>query len=79
MSARSFVLWTIGEVQTFLCVIVEEEVQRELDCEKREGVSASVSQRTAVRGFGRTSEQCRTKAQERLPKDQGPQQPERRK
>ncbi|CAM4287397.1 unnamed protein product [Leuciscus chuanchicus] len=63
MSPRSITLpWSTQEVQTFLGIIGEERVQRELDgMVRNEKVFQHVSERMAVEGYQRTSEQCRIK------------------
>nr|XP_040033518.1 zinc finger and SCAN domain-containing protein 29-like [Gasterosteus aculeatus aculeatus] len=63
MSPRSVTLpRSIPEVQTFLGIIGEERVQRELDgMVRNEKVFQDVSERMAVEGYQRTSEQCRFK------------------
>ena len=46
----------------FLCILGEEEVQRELDgAVQNEKVFQLVSERMAVAGFTKTTEQCRQK------------------
>ncbi|XP_077096747.1 zinc finger and SCAN domain-containing protein 29-like [Siphateles boraxobius] len=64
MSPRSLTLpWSTQEVQTFLGIIGEERVQRELDgMVRNEKVFQHVSERMAAEGFQRTSEQCRIKS-----------------
>jgi hypothetical protein len=54
--------WLTQEVQTFLGIIGEERVQRELDgMVRNEKVFKHVSERMAAEGFQRTPEQCRVK------------------
>ncbi|KAK9952770.1 hypothetical protein ABG768_018577 [Culter alburnus] len=61
MSVRSEA-WSTQEVQTFLGIISEERVQRELDgMVRNEKVFQYVSERMAEEGFQRTPEQCRVK------------------
>ncbi|XP_028426640.1 uncharacterized protein LOC114550216 isoform X2 [Perca flavescens] len=63
MWARHTVPWTVNEVQTFLGIMGEEEIQRELDGSARnKAVFQLVSRRMAAHGFHRTSEQCRIKS-----------------
>ncbi|XP_037312501.2 zinc finger protein with KRAB and SCAN domains 2-like [Pungitius pungitius] len=62
MPPRSVLPWSTQEVQTFLGIIGEERVQRELDgMVRNEKVFQHVSERLAVEGYQRTSEQCRIK------------------
>ncbi|XP_039647548.1 uncharacterized protein LOC120553322 isoform X2 [Perca fluviatilis] len=63
MWARHTVPWTVNEVQTFLGIMGEEEIQQELDGSARnKAVFQLVSRRMAAHGFHRTSEQCRIKS-----------------
>ncbi|XP_034718800.1 uncharacterized protein LOC117938369 isoform X4 [Etheostoma cragini] len=63
MWARHTLPWTVSEVQTFLSIMGEEEIQQELDSSARnKQVFQLVSQRMAAHGFHRTSEQCRIKS-----------------
>ncbi|XP_074545456.1 uncharacterized protein LOC141804743 [Halichoeres trimaculatus] len=62
MTGRLNVPWTTAEVQTFLGIIGEEAVQRELDgAVRNEKVFRLVSERMAVEGYTRTPDQCRSK------------------
>ncbi|KAK0149543.1 Zinc finger and SCAN domain-containing protein 29 [Merluccius polli] len=62
MTNKSLVLWSTQEVQTFLGIIGDAQIQRELDGSVRnEKVFQSVSQRMASLGYQRTSDQCRIK------------------
>jgi hypothetical protein len=50
-------------VETFLCILGEEEVQRELDgAVRNEKVFQLVSDRMVVFGFMKTTEQCHQKS-----------------
>ncbi|XP_031169261.1 uncharacterized protein LOC116060041 isoform X4 [Sander lucioperca] len=63
MWARHTVPWTVNEVQTFLSIMGEEEIQRELDgAARNKTVFQLVSRRMAAHGFHRTYEQCRIKS-----------------
>ncbi|XP_008322445.1 zinc finger and SCAN domain-containing protein 20-like isoform X2 [Cynoglossus semilaevis] len=54
--------WSYSEVQTFLQIIGDEEVQRSLYGAVRNGkVFRQVSERMAARGFYRSPDQCRIK------------------
>ncbi|XP_061570714.1 uncharacterized protein LOC133424242 isoform X2 [Cololabis saira] len=62
MAARTHDNWTDPEVQTFLAIIGERDVQTELDATTRnERVFRLVSERMAAQGFRRTVQQCRIK------------------
>nr|XP_015826616.2 uncharacterized protein LOC107393005 [Nothobranchius furzeri] len=54
--------WSSAELQTFLTIMGDSNIQAELDGMRRnEKVFKEVSQRMAAEGFQRTSEQCRAK------------------
>nr|XP_054594944.1 zinc finger and SCAN domain-containing protein 29-like isoform X2 [Nothobranchius furzeri] len=54
--------WSNAELQTFLTIIGDSNIQAELDgMIRNEKVFKEVSQRMAAEGFQRTSEQCRAK------------------
>jgi len=54
--------WSNEEVQTFLCVVAEEKIQRELDgATRNEKVYKEVSERLSKLGYNRTFRQCREK------------------
>ncbi|CAM4568616.1 unnamed protein product [Leuciscus chuanchicus] len=64
MSARSITLsWSTQEVQTFLGIVSEERVQKELSgMVRNKKVFQHVSERMAAEGFQRTFEWCRIKS-----------------
>ncbi|XP_077080711.1 zinc finger and SCAN domain-containing protein 29-like [Siphateles boraxobius] len=54
--------WSVDEVQTFLSLVAEERIQRELDGAKRnEKVFQEVAQLLSAHGYYRTYKQCRDK------------------
>lgn len=54
--------WTVDEVHTFLCLVAEEKIQRELDgATRNERVFREVAQLLAAHGYHRTYQQCREK------------------
>ncbi|CAM4491202.1 unnamed protein product [Leuciscus chuanchicus] len=54
--------WSVDEVQTFLSLVGEERIQRELDGATRNGkVFQEVAQLLAAHGYHRTYKQCRDK------------------
>ena len=56
-------VWTNREVETFLCILGEEDVQRDLDgAARNEKVFQLVSQKLLDAGFEKNTEQCRQKS-----------------
>uniref|UniRef100_A0A8C2H5W4 Myb/SANT-like DNA-binding domain-containing protein n=1 Tax=Cyprinus carpio TaxID=7962 RepID=A0A8C2H5W4_CYPCA len=54
--------WSVDEVQTFLSLVAEERIQRELDgATRNEKVFQEVAQLLAAHGYHRTYKQCRDK------------------
>uniref|UniRef100_A0A8C6SVU2 Myb/SANT-like DNA-binding domain-containing protein n=1 Tax=Neogobius melanostomus TaxID=47308 RepID=A0A8C6SVU2_9GOBI len=54
--------WSISEVQTFICVVGDEKIQRELDgATRNERIFQELAERMAEFGYTRTSTQCREK------------------
>ncbi|CAK6982585.1 hypothetical protein cypCar_00037521 [Scomber scombrus] len=54
--------WSFDEVQTFLCVVAEERIQRELNGATRNArVYQEVAQLLAAHGYHRSMKQCREK------------------
>ena len=54
--------WLIEEVQTFLCLVADERIQRQLDgATRKEKVYQEVSELLAAHGYQRTFQQCREK------------------
>ncbi|XP_046902803.1 uncharacterized protein LOC124485312 isoform X2 [Hypomesus transpacificus] len=54
--------WSIGEVRTFLCLIADERIQRELEgATRNQKVYQEVSELLIVHGYQRTFQQCRVK------------------
>ncbi|KAK7143942.1 hypothetical protein R3I93_014949 [Phoxinus phoxinus] len=62
MATRKNTPWSNEEVQTFLCLVAEDRIQRELDGAKRnEKVYQEVSELLSTHGYNRTFQQCREK------------------
>jgi hypothetical protein len=60
--SRKTLAWANKEVETFLCILGEEDVQRELDgAVRNEKVFQLVSGRMAIAGYEKNTEQCRQK------------------
>ncbi|KAK0146562.1 Zinc finger protein with KRAB and SCAN domains 2 [Merluccius polli] len=54
--------WSVEEVQTFLSLVAEERIQRELDGTTRnEKIYQEIAQLMATHGYHRTLQQCRDK------------------
>jgi hypothetical protein len=54
--------WSVDEVQTFLSLVAEERIQREIDgATRNEKVFQEVAQLLAAHGYHRTYKQCRDK------------------
>ncbi|XP_067099897.1 uncharacterized protein [Osmerus mordax] len=54
--------WSIGEVRTFLCLIADERIQRELEgATRNQKVYQEVSELLVAHGYQRTFKQCREK------------------
>ena len=70
--------WSVDEVQTFLSLVAEERIQRELDgATRNEKVFQEVAQLLAAHGYHRTYKQCRDKLKKlKLPSHKGSQRPE---
>ncbi|XP_030233463.1 zinc finger protein with KRAB and SCAN domains 2 [Gadus morhua] len=61
--SRKGMVWTNREVETFLCILGEEDVQRDLDgAARNEKVFQLVSQKLLDAGFEKNTEQCRQKS-----------------
>ncbi|XP_029902354.1 zinc finger and SCAN domain-containing protein 20-like [Myripristis murdjan] len=59
------VAWTDEEVETLLCLVADDRVQRELDgATRNQRVYREVSERMAAHGYPRTVKQCREKLKE---------------
>lgn len=62
MDSRKGASWSADEVQTFLCLVADERIQRELDGTVRnERVFREIAQSLSAHGYQRTSHQCRVK------------------
>ena len=62
MAARNSTPWSVEEVQTFLCLVADEQIQRELDgATRNEKVYRQVAELLAAHGYHRTFQQCREK------------------
>ncbi|XP_008404805.1 interferon-induced protein 44-like [Poecilia reticulata] len=62
MEVVSWVPWSNSEVQTFLCLVGQERIHRDLDgATRNEKTFREVSQLMAAHGYQRTSRQCRDK------------------
>ncbi|XP_070822727.1 zinc finger and SCAN domain-containing protein 29-like [Chaetodon trifascialis] len=62
MAAHKISPWSIYEVQTFLGLVADERIQRELDgATRNEKVYQEVAQLMATHGYHRTYRQCREK------------------
>lgn len=58
--------WSVDEVQTFLLLVAEERIQRELDgATRNEKIFQEVAQLLAAHGYRRTFKQCRDKLKKR--------------
>lgn len=61
-TTRRSTSWSVTEVQTFLCVVAEDRIQKELDgATRNEKVFQEVAQLMAAQGFHRSFQQCRDK------------------
>ncbi|XP_064172727.1 zinc finger and SCAN domain-containing protein 29-like [Anguilla rostrata] len=62
MAARRNTPWSIEEVQTFLSLVADERIQRELEGPTRnDKVYKEVSELLAAQGYRKTPQQCREK------------------
>ncbi|XP_056126055.1 zinc finger protein with KRAB and SCAN domains 2-like [Rhinichthys klamathensis goyatoka] len=62
MATRKNTPWSNEEVQTFLCLVAEERIQRELDgATRNEKVYQEISELLSTHGYNRTFQQCREK------------------
>ncbi|KAJ7990555.1 hypothetical protein DPEC_G00301610 [Dallia pectoralis] len=62
MANRKNTPWSNDEVQTFLCLVAEERIQRELDgATRNEKVYREISKLLGKHGYNRTFQQCREK------------------
>ncbi|XP_035250058.1 zinc finger and SCAN domain-containing protein 29-like [Anguilla anguilla] len=62
MATRKTTPWSVEEVQTFLGLVADERIQRELDgATRNEKVYQEVSELLAADGYQRTFQQCREK------------------
>ena len=60
--SRKTLAWANKEVETFLCILGEEDVQRELDgAVRNEKVFQLIAGRMAIAGYEKNTEQCRQK------------------
>uniref|UniRef100_A0A3B5LK26 Myb/SANT-like DNA-binding domain-containing protein n=1 Tax=Xiphophorus couchianus TaxID=32473 RepID=A0A3B5LK26_9TELE len=62
MEVVSWIPWSNSEVQTFLCLVGQERIHRDLDgATRNEKTFREISQLLAAHGYQRTSRQCRDK------------------
>ncbi|XP_061599252.1 zinc finger protein with KRAB and SCAN domains 2-like [Cololabis saira] len=62
MAAQKSVPWSNSEVETFLNLVAEDRIQKELDgATRNEKVYLQLSQLMSERGYNRTLQQCRDK------------------
>lgn len=61
MDSRKGNPWSNAEVQTFLCLAADEKLQSELDATRNEKAYKVLSEKMALHGYERSSQQCRAK------------------
>lgn len=62
MAIQKTTPWSIDEVKTFLCLVADDRIQRELDgATRNEKIYQEVSKLLAAHGYQRTFRQCREK------------------